>query len=706
MDFEAGRHILSPNVWARDGEFFDIVVRLADPPGNAAIAAAAARIDAALPSRPALFGPFSTDVPESASPAMAPMPAWPRLLGQVALTLQSRSREPATTRFRVFDCGSPGGFRMVLEAHDPALAEACLREAATLLERALSHDLDDLEPLIKRLTELADDVCVGPGTMLIVRAAMDRDVPWRRLGRQCLVQLGQGRRQRRIWTAVTDRTSSIAEGIAGSKQLTKDVLAAAGVPVPPGRLVASPAEAWAAAQAVGLPVVVKPADANHGRGVFLNLSTREEIEAAFPVALEEVRRMPMVVVERFVPGVEHRLLVIGDRMVACAKGEHISITGDGRHTVAELIDLQINSDPRRGESEAMPNKTVHLDATVLAQLAQEGVTPETVPADGRRVLVKRIGTHGLDATPTVHPEMATIAVRAARAIGLDIAGIDLIATDITRPPGEQGAAICEVNAGPQLMIHARPSSGPGQPVGEAVIDLLAGTGGVGRIPIAAILTADVAAGAATARRLGRLLEAAGGTPGVTCRDGKWLGRWPCGASPCDTTDAAHDLIVSPEIDAAVCQLDWRSLAERGFPFDRCDVVVLGTLPTDDSPAGTTAATPLAVVEAFLGSLAPTGSIVLLGGDPRLAAAVAATGRDVIVADPEGRSVGETRHRRVTIRGGGIVLEDGSRSQPLADASAVRTGTDTAATAPALAAFAAAVALGIDAGAIGRGPARD
>ncbi|MFM8890347.1 MAG: acetate--CoA ligase family protein [Planctomycetia bacterium] len=667
MDFEAGRQILAPNVWARDSEFFETVVRLADPPGRAAIAAAEARIDRALPVRHARFGPFSAEDAGSASHTTA----WPRLLGQVALSLESRAREPATTRLHVLESGAPGVFRLAIEAHDPELADACLREAALLLERALSHDLDDLEPLVERLTDLADDVCVGPGTMLIVRAAIARDVPWRRLGRECLVQLGQGVRQRRIWTAVTDRTSSIAEGIASSKQLTKDVLAAAGVPVPLGRLVESPAEAWEAAQAVGLPVVVKPADGNHGRGVFLNLSTREEIESAFPVASDEGRRVRTVVVERFVPGFEHRLLVVGDRMVACAKGEHISITGDGRHTVAELIDLQINSDPRRGESAAMPNKTVHLDATVLAQLSQEGVTPETVPDDGRRVLVKRIGTHGLDATATVHPEMAAIAVRAARAIGLDIAGIDLIASDITRPPGEQGAAICEVNAGPQLMIHARPSSGPGQPVGEAVVDLLAATGGLGRIPIAAILTADGEAGAATARHLGRLLERAGGTPGVTCRAGKWVGRSPCSSNRCDTTDAARDLLVAPEIDAAVCQLDWRSLAERGFPFDRCDVVVLGTLPADGTWSGMTAATPTAVVEAFLDSLAPAGSIVLTGGDPRLAAVVARSGRDVVVVDPDGRP-----------------------------------GTDGVHAPPRLAAVAAAVALGIDAETIRRGSVSD
>jgi cyanophycin synthetase len=639
MEICAGRHVLAPNVWTKSVEVYDATVRLAAPQ-PAAFAAALARIDAALPQHRGLFGVFTPDSSDQTSVSTD----CPRLLGQIALTLQSQARPPATTFLRVTHTGEPGLFRIVLQAHDPVLAAACLREAAAILDRGLAGDLPDLAPLVDRLTELADDVCVGPGTMLIVRAAAARGIPWRRIGRECMVQLGHGIRQRRIWTAVTDRTSSIAEGIAVNKQLTKDVLAAAGVPVPLGRVVSSVDEAWEAAQAVGLPVVVKPADGNHGRGVFLNLSCREEIERAFPVASKEGRRVQAVVIERYVPGIEHRLLVVGGRMVACAKGEHIYVTGDGRHSIAELIDLQINSDPRRGRSEAMPNKTVVLDATVLAQLDQEGVTPETVPADGRRVLVKQIGTHGLDVTASVHPEMAATAVRAARAVGLDIAGIDLIAREIERPPREQGAAVCEVNAGPQLIIHAHPSQGPGQPVGEAIVDLLFSTAAPGRIPIVAMLGSGVAAdrgsdatasATLTARILERILLAAGRTPGLTCGTGKWLAGWLCSAEPNVTADAARDLMVSPDIDAAVCELDWRSLAARGFPFDLCDVLVIDRLRATDVSRADAAAgvSPLAVVEALVDTIATAGTIVLVDGDTTTADLAARSGRTVIAVEP-------------------------------------------------------------------------
>lgn len=618
MHIDAGRQVFAPNVWTPAAEVFVSRVRFDPATPSAALMAAATRIDAVLPTRRELFGPFPADA--------GPL-AWPRLLGEVAASLQTEARRPATRLVRPVPTADTAACDLVIEAHDPQLAAACLEEAAALIETCLAADPPPVGPLRDRLVGLADDVCVGPGTMLIVRAAAARGIPWRRLGGECLVQLGQGVRQRRIWTAVTDRTSSIAEGIAVNKQLTKDVLAAAGVPVPLGRVVASAAEAWEAARAVGLPVVVKPADGNHGRGVFLNLTTRDEVEQAFPVASAEGRRVHTVIVEQFVPGVEHRLLVIGGRMIACAKGEHISVTGDGRHTVAELIELQINSDPRRSRSEASPNKTVDLDATVRAQLAQEGVTPDTVPAAGRGVLVRQIGTHGLDVTADVHPEMAAVAVRAARAVGLDIAGIDLIARDIHRPPAEQGAKVCEVNAGPQLIIHAQPSRGPGQPVGEAIVDLLCETGPPGRIPVIAILTADPDADTALALAVERRLRDAGRTTGLSCAAGRWLAGLQCSSDRGDTTAAARDLFVAPDIDVAVLGLDWRSLAASGLPTDRCDVLVLGPLAAGAvGPAGVT---PAEVVDAVAATLSPSGTVVLVEADAATTRRAATSGRTVL-----------------------------------------------------------------------------
>jgi len=262
------------------------------------------------------------------------------------------------------------------------------------------------------------------------------------------------------------------------------------------------------------------------------------------------------------------------------------------------------------------------------------VTPETVPTDGHRVLVKQIGTHGLDVTASVHPEIAAIAVRAARTVGLDIAGIDLIARDIDRPPREQGAAVCEVNAGPQLMIHAHPSQGPGQPVGEAIVAELFRAGETGRIPIAAVMGRQ---GSAVAMFLNRWLRAAGRTPGLTCSDGKWVAGWQCSAEAHATADAARDLLVSPEVDGAVVELDWQSLAARGFPFDLCDVLVLDRLPAAEMSHADAAVgvSPLAVVEALVETVDPKGTIVLVDADTATADLVARCGRTVITVEPPG-----------------------------------------------------------------------
>jgi len=701
MEICERRHLWAPNVWAMT-EVLDAGVRVRTAADSGDLAAVLHRIDAALPERGAAFGPF---VPATAEADRVGLADWVRLLGQVALTLQGLARPPATPFLRILPTRTDGLFRAILESRDAALVQACLDEALAIVVAARSGEVGDLTAVRDGLVTRADDVCIGPSTMLIVQAAVGRGIPWRRLGRESLVQLGQGRAQRRIWTAETDSTPAIAEGISRDKQLTKELLAAAGVPVPEGRVVASADEAWEAAQAVGVPVVVKPLDGNHGRGVFLNLSTAEEVRGAFPVAAEEGRHVSTVVVEQFVPGVEHRLLVVGGRMRACAKGEHLYVTGDGIRTVAELIDSQINSDARRGRSEMMPNKTVDIDATVRAQLAQERVAPETVPADGRRVLVKQIGSHGLDVTAAVHPEMAALAVRAARAVGLDVAGIDLIARDIGSPPAAQGARVCEVNAGPQLLIHSNPAQGPGQPVGEAIVDELFLPGKTGRIPIAAVVGRNATA---TARVLERLLRQAGGVPGLTCGAGKWVAGWPCSTQPQTDVDAARNLLVSPEIDTAVCELDWRSVRQRGLPVDRWDLLVLAPL-TAAEIATDTATEPVeesfaAVVGLMLQAVAPSGTIVVPDGDEWLAQQAAGSGRATIaVARAEPVGPASSTARRVGIREGGVVVVADAGSVPVATLAraleAAGPGVDAESI---LTAVAAALGLGLSVDAIRRG----
>ena len=242
----------------------------------------------------------------------------------------------------------PGLYKMAFRTRQEQVGRAALEAGRGLLMAAINDEAFDLDACVAELRAMVDSLCLGPSTAHIVDAATARRIPSIRLSDGNLVQLGHGASQRRIWTAETDQTSAVGESIASDKDLTKSLLSACGVPVPQGRMVDSPADAWDAAKEIGVPVVVKPYDGNHGRGVSLNLMTRAEVEAAYHLA---ERKGDGVMVERFIAGNEHRLLVVGTRVVAAACGEAAWVTGDGEATVSALVDSQINNDPRRGTGE-------------------------------------------------------------------------------------------------------------------------------------------------------------------------------------------------------------------------------------------------------------------------------------------------------------------------------------------------------------------
>ncbi|HYR24897.1 MAG TPA: acetate--CoA ligase family protein, partial [Aquabacterium sp.] len=375
-----------------------------------------------------------------------------------------------------------GVYRMVFRARDEQVARCALAEGHALLMSAVNAESFDVKAAVERIREQIDDCYLGPSTAAIVGAATDRGIPHIRLNDGNLVQLGYGAAQRRIWTAETDKTSAIAEAIAGDKDLTKTLLKSCGVPVPEGEVVESPEEAWEAAQDIGLPVVVKPLDGNHGRGVSLELSHQADVEAAYKIAETEGSE---VIVERHIRGDEHRVLVVGGKVVAAARGESLWVVGNGRDSVRQLIDKQLNSDPRRGEAEEFPLETIVLERepAMCLLLERQGLGADSVPQDGQRVLVQRNGNVAIDCTDDVHPDVAHAASLAARVVGLDIAGIDMVVEDISRPLESQGGAIVEVNAGPGLLMHLKPAEGLPRPVGKAIVDNLFDEDESGRIPI-------------------------------------------------------------------------------------------------------------------------------------------------------------------------------------------------------------------------------
>lgn len=466
-----------------------------------------------------------------------------------------------------------GVYRMVFRCPEETVARTALAWGHKLIMAAINDEPFDLKPAIQAIKTEINDRYLGPSTGSIVDAASERRIPHIRLNDGNLVQLGYGAAQRRIWTAESDQTSAIAEGIAQDKDFTKRLLAACGVPVPEGQVVASAEEAWEVAQDIGLPVTVKPSDGNHARGVTLELSREEDIKAAFALAQPEGSE---VIVERFVQGTEHRILVVGGKVVAACRGETVSVAGNGRSTLRELVDV-VNQDPRRGPEQEYPLDWIKLESpAVQLELKRQGVTPDSVIAPGQSILLQRNGNMAIDCTDEVHPDVAYYAQLAAKIVGLDIAGMDMILQDVSRPMKEQGGAILEVNAGPGLLMHLKPTSGAPRPVGMAIVDHLfprtEGATGAGRIPLVGI--AGTRHNAFTARLVGWLLQLSGKLTGVASSEGMFLANRQTQKTDTANWAGAHRLLTNRLAEAAVIQTTARSILEEGLAYDRCLVGVV------------------------------------------------------------------------------------------------------------------------------------
>jgi cyanophycin synthetase len=590
---------------------------------------------------------------------------WPgHILEHVTLELQALAGMPGGFG-RARETSKRGVYKVIVTSWQDDVTGTALRMARDLVLAAMDDRPFDVKAAVDRLRRMSDSKCLGPSTTAIVAAAEARKIPAIRLNDGNLVQLGHGRRQRRIWTAETDRTSAIAEGISRDKDLTKSLLRTCGVPVPEGRMVESAADAWDAAQDIGLPVVVKPQDGNHGRGVFLGLATQAEIESAFAVAADEGSG---VLVERFVRGDEHRLLVVGGRVVAASRGETASVIGDGRSTIVELIDAQLNTDPRRGTSEDCPLNPVRIDSAVRLELSHQGLVAESVPADGTSVLIQRNGNLALDVTDEVHPDVAEVAALAARIVGLDIAGIDLVAEDISRPLAAQRGAIVEVNAGPGLQMHMRPSNGPGRPVGRAIVDHLFPADDNGRIPIVGV--AGSHSGATVARLAAHLLNLDGASVGLACSDGLYLDRRCVDPRDSARWQPARHLLMNPALDAVVVENGLPTMATEGLAYDRCHVgVVTGLDPALTFP-DLDLETPddlRKVLRTQIDVVLPTGIGVLAAGDPVVAELAGLCDGEVIFFDTDPANAALAAHRvtggrAVFARDDRLVLATGDEEQ--------------------------------------------
>jgi len=480
--------------------------------------------------------------------------------------------------------GKPGQYHVVFEYEEENVGLEAVDLASSLLQTLLPEKLRtpgvlkegfDAKAEIRSLIDYAQKRQLGPSTASLVRAAEARGIPWFRLNSRSLIQLGHGKFQKRIQATITSETSHIGVELASDKEETNRLLGDLGLPVPRQRWVRSENDAVRAAEKLGYPVVVKPLDANHGRGVTTDLRDAEAVKVAFTKAREHSRS---VIVETFLAGYDHRMLVVGGTLVAVAKRVPGHVVGDGKSTVKELVE-KVNQDPRRGFGHENVLTRLELDHEAERMLARKSMTADSVPKEGEEVPLRGTGnlsTGGtaIDLTDAVHPDNRDMAERAARAIGLDVIGVDFITPDITQSYRDVGGGICEVNAAPGFRMHVAPTEGKPRDVGAHVIDMLfpksaTGPGGSGRIPVAALTGTN--GKTTTARMLAHIHKMNGSTVGLTTTDGVYVDGNRTVQGDMTGPTATRMVLSDPMVDVAVLETARGGLLRAGMGVRHCDV---------------------------------------------------------------------------------------------------------------------------------------
>ncbi len=592
------------------------------------------------------------------------------VLEAATLALQTQAGCPVTFS-RTAATVDIGVYQVVVAYSEEAVGRLALELAQTLVQATLQNSGFDVDAAIARLRAIDEDERLGPSTGAIVHAAAALGIPWRRLTQGSMVQFGWGARQRRIQAAEVDATSAVSESIAQDKELTKKLLHAAGAPVPFGRPVKDVDEAWTAACDIGLPVVVKPRDGNQGKGVAVNVTNREHLEVAFRAAAE----VGDVMVEKFLSGNDFRLLIVGQQLVAAARRDPPHVIGDGIHSVRELV-TRVNADPRRGEGHATSLTKIRFDEIAVARLDAQGLTPQSVPAKGRRIVLRNnanlsTGGTATDVTDDVHPEIAANAIAAARMVGLHVCGVDIVCESVLHPMREQQGGIVEVNAAPGLRMHLSPSFGKGRPVGEAIISHLFGHGDDGRIPVVAVTGTN--GKTTTTRLIAHLMAASSLRVGMTNTDGVYVNGHQIDSGDCSGPKSARNVLMHPDVDAAVFETARGGILREGLGFDRCQVAVVTNIGAGDHLGLNyiTTVEDLAVLKrVIVQNVAPTGYAVLNAADPMVHAMGPSCPGNVIffTADHHHPAMATQRaqgKRTVYVDDGAIVAAQGSWRERIA-----------------------------------------
>jgi cyanophycin synthetase len=537
------------------------------------------------------------------------------VIEHIALEIQSLAgMEVGFGRTR--ETSSKGVYHVVFSYFE-AKAGVYAAKAAVRIAQALVDDTPyNLDEDIQNLREIREDERLGPSTGSIVEEAIKRKIPYIRLNNRSLVQLGYGVNQQRIQATITGKTGSIAVEIACDKEDTKMLLEAAEIPVPRGRICYDLEDLEAAANRIGYPLVTKPVNGNHGKGATTNLKNWDELQAGFEAAKKYSRG---IIVEKFITGHDHRVLVINYKFVAAARRTPAAVTGDGVSTISALID-KVNSDPRRGYGHEKVLTAIKVDDFTMNILLDKGLTLDSVLPAGEELYLKptaNLSTGGTatDVTDLVHPSNVFMCERIARIIGLDICGIDIMASDLSTPLSENGGAVLEVNAAPGFRMHLEPTEGLPRNVAEPVIDMLYPPGATARIPIIAITGTN--GKTTTTRLIAHIVKQMGHKVGFTTTDGVYIQNQLMMKGDCTGPVSAEFVLKDPTVDFAVLESARGGILRAGLGFHNCDVGVVTNIAADHLGLGgiDTLEQLARVKSVVVESVLPGGYAILNADDP-------------------------------------------------------------------------------------------
>lgn len=513
--------------------------------------------------------------------------------------------------------GEPGVYHVVFAYTEEKVGRFAAEASVRIAQALIDGTPYDLDADIQRMREIREEERLGPSTGSIIDEAAARGIPWIRLNRYSLCQLGYGANQKRIQATVTSQTSSIGVDLACDKEETKFLLEQAEVPTPKGDIVRTERGLQDTIKWIGYPIVIKPIDGNHGRGITTNINNWEDAVKAFEAAKEISRS---VIVERFVTGEDYRLLVIDYKLVAAAKRTPAGVTGDGLHTIKQLIDL-VNQDPRRGYGHEKVLTQITVDRITEKELQKRGYTLETVPKAGEWIQLKdtaNLSTGGTatDVTDIVHPYNVFMAERIARIIGLDICGIDVMTTDIRQPLPETGGAVLEVNAGPGFRMHLAPTDGLPRNVAAHVVDMLFPPGTPSRIPIVAVTGTN--GKTTTTRLISHMMKLKGFKVGYTTTDGVYIQNRLLMQGDCTGPASAEFVLRDPTVNFAVLECARGGLLRAGLGFHQCDVgIVTNVAPDHLGLKGIHTVEQLAKVKGVIPETVRPGGYAILNADDEL-----------------------------------------------------------------------------------------